>query len=180
MKKSFALLGAISFAVLSTGLFASCSSSSSSGGGKSLAEKCANGITEECLESATWSMDAFYLTADGFTFTAVHKLSSPTTIEFKNDKKEGKTFELKYSSDPAVNGNNEGLGGEENGVWSLEGNMLTMNFKFGDILGSNFETIQTTLFLVSLDSATTAINFGANTIQKTGFPGYEIFTGVEK
>ena len=179
MKKSFALLGAISFAVLSAGLFASCSSSSS-GGGKSLAEKCAGGVTDECLESATWSMDAFYLTSDGVTFTVAHKLSTPTTIEFKSDKKDGKTFELKYSSDAAINGNNDGLGGEESGSWSIEGNVLTMNFKFGDILGSNFETVQTALPLVALDSATTAINFGANSIHKTGFPGYEIFTGIEK
>lgn len=169
MKKSFVLVG-IAIAGM---LFSACSSSSS--GEASLAEKCANGVTEECLEGATWNMNAFYNSTDGETFTAYQKLSTPSTLVFNKDK----TFSLTYSTDVAVNSENMCLGDEESGNWSLAGNALTMNFTFGCILGASSETVSTTLSLLTVDSLP-ALNFGVNKIHQTGLPGYEIFTGVEK
>ncbi len=167
MKKTFAILGA----ALSLSLFA-CSSSSS---GPSLAEKCEKGVTENCLEGATWNMNAFYNSEDGVTFTVYHALSSPTSIVFNEDK----TFNLTYSSDVAINSDNACLGGEENGNWSLNGSSLTMNFTFGCLLGSNGTTVSLTPAVLTLDGQT-SLNIGVNKIHTTGVPGYEIFTGVEK
>ena len=173
MKKSFAVVTGIAVAGM---LFSACSSSSSSSEA-SLAEKCANGVSEECLEGATWNMNGLYLqTEDGSYQLATHPFSSPSILVFNSSKKEGKTFSLTYSSDPSV----EGVGGQEDsGKWAVENGTLTLQFDhFGSLHTDSTKVIPATI--VNLDSAI-ALNLGGKILHTTiSELGIEIFTGVEK
>lgn len=173
MKKSFALVG-IAVAGM---LFSACSSSSSSSSDASLAEKCAKGVTEECLEGATWNMNGLYnQQEDGSYQLITHPFANPSILVFNSSKKEGKTFSLTYSSDPSV----EGVGGQEDsGKWAVENGTLTLQFDhFGSLHTDSTKVIPATI--VNLDSAI-ALNLGGKILHTTiSEPGIEIFTGVEK
>ena len=175
MKKSFALVG-IAVAGM---LFSACSSSSSSSSDASLAEKCANGVTEECLEGATWNMNGLYnQQEDGSYQLITHPFANPSILVFNSSKKEGKTFSLTYSSDPMV----EGVGGmEDSGEWSVDNGTLTLQFGRGGSLHTDTtKLIHATI--VYLDNAVALNLNSAKRILHTTIsePGIEIFTGVEK
>ncbi len=172
MKKSLALMGI----ALAGMLFSACSSSSSSSSEASLAEKCANGVSEECLEGATWNMyGLYYPNADG-SYTLLHGFSNPSQLVFNSSKKEGKTFSLTYSLDPSI----EGVGGlEDSGEWSVENGTLRLEFgRVGSLHTDTTKVISATI--VSLDSAV-ALNLGGKVLHTTiSEAGVEIFKGVEK
>ncbi len=180
MKKSFALAGLLSCALM----FGACSSDSSSGS-KSLAEKCEKGVSASCLEAATWNMNAFYTYNDADnSYTSVQDLksggaASPSTLTFNEDG----SFTLVNSSSLYLNSDGECLGAEENGTWSVSGNQLTMRFTFGCALGSDGYSFTATPTIIDLNGST-ALNLGGSYIYKdTPIAGYalsEIFTGVER
>ena len=157
MKKSCILVGI----ALAGMLVSACSSSSSSEA--SLAEKCASGLTEECLEGATWNLNGlYYQKEDGSYQLATHAFSSPSILVFKSSKKEGKQFSLTYSTDPSIEGVQ---GGEDSGSWSVENGILRLQF-------ASFGTLD----------AATSLNLGGKILHKAVIAesGIEIFTAVEK
>lgn len=172
MKKSCILVGI----ALAGMLVSACSSSSSSEA--SLAEKCASGLTEECLEGATWNLNGlYYQKEDGSYQLATHAFSSPSILVFKSSKKEGKQFSLTYSTDPSIEGVQ---GGEDSGSWSMENGILRLQFaSFGTLHMDT--TMQINATIGTLDAAT-SLNLGGKILHKAVIAesGIEIFTAVEK
>ena len=180
MKKSFVLAGMISIS-----MFLSACSSESNSGSKSLAEKCEKGVTESCLEGATWSMNAFYTIDEGNTAYSVVKelksggVASPSTLTFEEDG----SFTLINSRSLYLNSEGTCLGEEEAGTWSVSGGQLTMNFTMGCMLGSMGYSFTSTPTIIDLNGST-ALNLGGSYIYKdapiAGYNLYEVFTGVER
>ncbi|PBC67739.1 hypothetical protein [Fibrobacter sp. UWS1] len=171
MKKRL-ILSAIT---LSAFLFSACSSSSSSD--KSLAEECEAGVSEKCLESAIWNMNAFY-TPEGAIY---RQLSNPTTLTFE---KSGE-FEIKYSTDPKIQNDGNGiLGAEDIGTWTLNGSTLTLNFTVGT--ETHELPITTNATVTTTPTGEIQLNLGGIFVHNLAFSKNEaaylteIFTGIEK
>ncbi len=173
MKKSLALVG-----IAIAGILASACSSSSSSSEAPLAEKCAGGLSEECLEGATWNLNGLYAPSeDGSYQLSTHAFSSPSVLVFTSDKKAGKLFSLTYSTDPSV----ENIqGGEDSGVWSIENGALRLQFdNFGTFHMDT--TMQINATIGTLGSSI-SLNLGGKILHNKAIAegGIEIFTAVEK
>lgn len=179
MKKSFVLAGMMSLA-----MFLGACSSDSNSGSKSLAEKCEKGVSESCLEGATWLMNAFYTLSEDGSYVSVQDLksggvASPSTLTFEEDG----SFTLINSKSLYLNSEGTCLGEEEAGTWSVSGGQLTMNFTMGCMLGSVGYSFTSTPSIVDINGST-ALNLGGSYLYKdapiAGYVLYEIFTGVER
>ena len=175
MKKSFVVVGLLASALA----FTACSSSSSSSS-KSLADACAAGISEECLTSGVWNMNAFYTQNEAGAYEAAVSLSSPTKLVFSDTG----TFELTYSTDPDIQSEGtELLGAAESGTWTLVGNVLTMNVVFGTDTFDKPIVANATVTATALGGF--QLNLGGVVIHKGAFPAkktagiFEIFDGVD-
>lgn len=141
MRKLFILISIV--AIL---LFTNCSDSSGNSSSKTLAEKCANGMSAECIEGS-WAMNGFYVKADT-TYSISESISPADTLIFTEDGK----FEMHYTSDIVTNACNEG--NIDYGTWSVTNSVLTLKFTTGNCsLGStgatrtlNAATLSTTQF----------------------------------
>ncbi|MCK9182111.1 MAG: lipocalin family protein [Fibrobacteraceae bacterium] len=170
MRKSFILVG-----IMAVLFFTNCSDSSGSSPSKTLAEKCANGMSAECIEGS-WAMKGFYVKTDT-TYSISEPISPADELIFTEDGK----FEMHYTSDIVTNACNDG--NIDYGTWSVTNSVLTLKFTTGNCsLGSK----GTTLDLKAAALSTTQFNMGGKYFHEayTSVGGtiiyYEIFDRISE
>lgn len=170
MKKLIGLASALSLAAFLT----ACSSSSSSDA--SLAEECSSGLSANCLTAAaSWNLNATYSDTNG---TVMSNLSSPTTIIFKKDG-----FNVTYSMDPKVDGDNLLKGETDDGTWTLENGSLTLQFNKVSNTTNGGSTKVLSPIVKTLPDGSVGLVLGLNTAAlhtTAANPFIEIYTGIEK
>lgn len=170
MKKLIGIASALSLAAL----LAACSSSSSSEA--SLAEECSNGVSANCLTAAaSWNLNALYQDDLGQVMAS---LTSPTSIVFKKDG-----FNVTYSMDPKVDGDNLLKGETDDGTWTFENGKLTLQFSHISNTTNGGSTKVLSPAIVTLQDGSVGLVLGLNmaALHTTAAnPFVEIYTGIEK